>query len=528
MGFMDGLRRGRDAAIAAGGGRRRPAPRNGGSGGETERPSDAPTPIKLGYYYNREQDKTGAELLSDTERHCLIFGLNGAGKSTRFLIELLMTARNRSLFVFDIKGELAFQTADERRRLCGRQNVRIINPYRLHGMESDGFNPLAQLEPGPQLYDAAAAIGEALIEIEDGSGQYWSESAQGLLVALIMFEVIEAHRERRHPSLIRIRQTLTEADVYETVTDAAGRRQRRLVKGMRRTAERMVACGNPTIASLAARYTREEGLNELAGIKSTADTQTQWMLADAMHDLEKDGVNFRDLRRRPTTVFVVLPPEEISLKRKWTRTVLAAALTAHFKPGPVNTLFVLDEFRAAIGKLTIVNDMWSLVRGYGVQLMPIVQSALQLQALFKDEWENYAAQTGMVATLGPANDHFTAEWMSKRSGTTTILQRSLNFNEGISSGDNVNSGSGQSGGGMSSNQGQGSNSGRSQGASLSYQQVERRAVLPQEIMSLKLGHGFIWVPGEGDRAIPFFAPNYWNRSAPWVERVKQNPYRLGS
>ena len=84
-------------------------------------------------------------------------------------------------------------------------------------MGSDGFNPLAQLEPGPQLYDAAAAIGEALIEIEDGSGQYWSESAQGLLVALIMFEVIEAHRERRHPSLIRIRQTLTEADAYETV-----------------------------------------------------------------------------------------------------------------------------------------------------------------------------------------------------------------------------------------------------------------------------------------------------------------------
>jgi type IV secretion system protein VirD4 len=526
MGFMDGLRRGRDAAIAAGGGRRRPAP-HGGSGGETERPPSAPTPIKLGYYYDRKQDKTGAALLSDTERHCLIFGLNGAGKSTRFLIELLMTASNRSLFVFDIKGELAYQTADERRRLCGRQNVKIINPYRLHGMESDGFNPLAQLEPGPQLYDAAAAIGEALIEIEDGSGQYWSESAQGLLVALIMFEVIEANRERQ-PSLLHVREMLTEADEYKTVIDASGRPRQHLVKGMRLTAERMVACGNPKIASLAGRFTRAEGLNELASIKSTADTQTQWMLADAMTDLEKDGVDFRDLRRRPTTVFAVLPPEEISLKRKWTRVVLAAALTAHFKPGPVNTLFVLDEFRAAIGKLTIVNDMWSLVRGYGVQLMPIVQSALQLQALFKEEWENYAAQTGMVATLGPANDHFTAEWMSKRSGTTTILQRSLNFNEGISSGDNVNSGSGQSGGGMSSNQGQGSNSGRSQGASLSYQQVERRAVLPQEIMSLKLGHGFIWVPGEGSLAIPFFAPNYWKRSAPWVARVKSNPYRVGS
>jgi hypothetical protein len=120
MGFMDGLRRGRDAAITAGGGKRRPPPRNGGSSAGAERPPNASTPIKLGYYYDRHHHRTGAPLLSDTERHCLVFGLNGAGKSTRFLIELLMTARNRSLFVFDIKGELAFQTADERRRLCGR------------------------------------------------------------------------------------------------------------------------------------------------------------------------------------------------------------------------------------------------------------------------------------------------------------------------------------------------------------------------------------------------------------------------
>ena len=50
-------------------------------------------------------------------------------------------------------------------------------------------------------------------------------------------------------------------------------------------------------------------------------------------------------------------------------------LSAHFTPGPMNTLFVLDEFRAAVGKMHIINDMWSLVRGYGVQLMPILQSS---------------------------------------------------------------------------------------------------------------------------------------------------------
>src|SRR5208282_4919041 len=114
-------------------------------------------------------------------------------KSTRLLIELLMTMTGRSVVVFDIKGELAYQTAAERRRFS---NVKIINPFGVLGMPSDGYNPLSVLNRNsPKFYDAAAAIGDALIEIESGSGQYWSESAQGLLVALIMFEVIEAKRE---------------------------------------------------------------------------------------------------------------------------------------------------------------------------------------------------------------------------------------------------------------------------------------------------------------------------------------------
>src|SRR6202012_4256734 len=109
----------------------------------------------------------------------------------------------------------------------------------------------------------------------------------------------------------------------------------------------------------------------------------------------------------------------------------------------------------AVGSMPILSDMWSLVRGYGVQLMPILQSALQLQSLFKEEWENYVAQAGIVATLGPPGDLFTAEWMSKRCGVTTILQEGFNLNEGVNTGDNVNAGSGQTGNGTSSNQGQG-------------------------------------------------------------------------
>ena len=176
MGFIDGLRRGRDAAIASSAPSAVP-PRNGGPGGDDEPPETqcAPSPIKIGYYYNRESNRPSARRSVGYERHVLMFGLNGAGKSTRFLIELLATACYRSLFVFDIKGELAYQTAEMRRRYSrceDHQSASACSACRaMDSIRSSVLDP-----ESPKFYDAAAAIGDALIEIESGSGQYWSES----------------------------------------------------------------------------------------------------------------------------------------------------------------------------------------------------------------------------------------------------------------------------------------------------------------------------------------------------------------
>ena len=45
----------------------------------------------------------------------------------------------------------------------------------------------------------------------------------------------------------------------------------------------------------------------------------------------------------------------------------------------------------------------------------------------------------------------------------------------------------------------------------SYQQAERRFLLPQELMDMPVGTGRIWTPGSGTTSIPFFAPNFWKR-----------------
>ena len=99
-----------------------------------------PSPFRFGYYYDHDRDKADRSVVQsyDGERHMLLFGINGSGKSTRILIENLITMRDRSLVVFDVKGELAAQTHRARRTFG---DVKIVNPYDLHGLGSDGFNP---------------------------------------------------------------------------------------------------------------------------------------------------------------------------------------------------------------------------------------------------------------------------------------------------------------------------------------------------------------------------------------------------
>ena len=149
-------------------------------------------------------------------------------------------------------------------------------------------------------------------------------------------------------------------------------------------------------------------------------------------DLEKGNWSFAQLREKPTTVYIILPPQEIKDKRRWIRLLFTCALCEHLKPGPVGTLFILDEFRVAVGHLEIINNFWSLVRGFGVQFLVVCQSALQLKVLFKEEWEIYAGQAGaVVATLGPPGDMMTAEWMSRRAGTRMETRTSQNEGQGV-------------------------------------------------------------------------------------------------
>ena len=451
---------------------------------------DAKEGITLGRHYDDATDRAGGKVVYEGERHLLLFGPNGTGKGTRFLIPNLLSIKDRSIIVIDPKGELAAVTADYRRTVG---EVVMLNPFNVLGLGSAGFNPLATLDSSSPstFYDDAAALGEALIKSSD-KDPHWGESAQGLLVALIMWEKIKQGDEA---NLENVRRLLTEADRWERYTGDDGKQRERPKSGLRVTASDMVESGGYEIASLAARFTEQS--NELSSVRSTADTQTRWILSPPMRDdLKKQGVDFRKLKERVTTVYVILPAERMRTHSVWLRLVVVSALRALYRPGGLRTLLLIDEM-PALGHLAPLEDAFGLVRGYKVQIAGICQDLNQLKALYKERWESFLANAGVVQGFTP-NDLSTADWMSRRAGQATVLA-------------------------PSSSESRSPKGERSESASWS--QIARPLYLPQELTGFAEGTGLLWLAGMSN-GVRFFAPPYWKIEQA-AKRAARNPYYEG-
>jgi type IV secretion system protein VirD4 len=451
--------------------------------------------VPLGFEWDMQRGRYGKRVMFDgkTAPHLMVIGPNGSGKGTRLLIPALLEITGRSIVVIDPKGELAAVTAEWRRTVS---DVVVLNPFGLHvgrypDLTSSGFNPLASLdETARTFYDDAKGLAEALITVEGDMQRHFPESARGLITAAIMWE---RKRHGDNASLKQVRMMLTERERWDERNG-----QRVLTAGLRRTAEIMTDVarqfpdqGGWQIASLASRFV-EEFNNETRGVQSTIDTQTGWILSEPLAgDLERNGIDFRSLKQKPSTVYVILPGERLREHSTWLRLVIAWALRGLYSPGGVPVLFMMDEF-AQLGRLGPIEDALGQGRGYGIALLPVLQDINQLRDLYKARAETFAGMSGAVFGF-PPNDMNTAEWMSKRSGEEIVV--------GMSAGEP------QDGDG---------------GPRVNYHPERRPRYAPHELFNLPVGHALVWAPGAA-APLPVYAPPYWD-IARCRERARPNPY----
>jgi type IV secretion system protein VirD4 len=372
-----------------------------------------------GIYVGIGKDTKGRdrELLYPGDRHIMTFGPNGSGKSKRLLYENLKRLKDWSIVVVDPKGELARDTLDIRRRMGSE--IIVLDPFRVSGFDDDGHNPIAALSEGDDFPDDAMALAEAIIRIDPGRDSHWPASAQDLVAAFIMSERLassyfdgDPEHEVELNSFGTVRQNLTQA--HGAFRD--------LITAMLGVADNV---GYPELRAKAARFADiDEDSKELHSIISTALTQTRWLDSRPIKNslTTPRAQDFRVLKERPTTVYLVLPPHRLVSHSLWLRLMITSILQPLLKDtntASVPVLLMLDEYPALAegdGFPVIARNM-AMLRGYNVKLWTVWQDLTQAQRVYNRNWETFASNAGVLQAFQP-QDLTTADYLSKRTGIT--------------------------------------------------------------------------------------------------------------
>jgi type IV secretory pathway TraG/TraD family ATPase VirD4 len=92
----------------------------------------------------------------------------------------------------------------------------------------------------------------------------------------------------------------------------------------------------------------------------------------------------------------------------------------------------LDEF-AELGRLQPVEQALTLLRGYGVRLWLLVQDFAQIRASYRQRADSILANVAVLQSFG-TSDLTTAEYLSRKSGQTTVTSGGENRSTGHSYG----------------------------------------------------------------------------------------------
>jgi len=356
--------------------------------------------IRLGSIHDREITKP---LHYDSDRHLLTIAPTRSGKGVSAIIPNLLTYQG-SMLVIDPKGENAMITAGQRSAMG--QEVMVVDPWGITGARDVArFNPLGWLVQGDvDITENAMLLADALV-VSDGKGEsFWNEEAKALLQGIILY-VATDERESGYRHLGRVRDLL-------------------LLDGdeMKLLFERMLESHHHIVISTGARcLQKEERL--LANVVASAQAQTHFLdSARIRESLSASDFLFEDLKAKAMTIYLVLPSDRLNAFSRWLRLLIQQAITVNARNIAVKpkkpVLFLLDEM-PALGRLSMVEQAFGLMAGFGIQLWGIVQDVSQLKTIYGDGWETFIGNSGMIQYFG-SRDRITAEYFQALCGVTTV------------------------------------------------------------------------------------------------------------
>jgi type IV secretion system protein VirD4 len=355
------------------------------------------------------------------DRHMLTVAGTRAGKGRSAIVPNMLRYPG-SVLAIDPKGELATVTAQARAKMDGHR-VYVLDPFGetmppegqadALALYRCGFNPMEAVR-ATNLVEDASLIADALVVSDRSNDPHWTESARTLIEGVIMLVAT-------HPVFKGKRDLTTVYRLIGKGLDVPAPEGEKKRDGMELLKQAMLTAPQEAIQLAGAdffdRPDRERG-----SVLSTARRQLRPMAFDEIAaSLSAGGLDLADLKRESVTIYLCIPARHLGTCGRWLRLFVNIALQAmeRVKAAPkVPVLFLLDEF-AALGPMRQIEDAAGQIAGYGVKLWPILQDLGQLKALYKDRWETFMGNAGVLQFFGNS-DLTTLEWISKRLGKTAV------------------------------------------------------------------------------------------------------------
>ncbi|MBB3890593.1 type IV secretion system protein VirD4 [Phenylobacterium haematophilum] len=351
-------------------------------------------------------------LRHDGPEHILCFAPTRSGKGVGLVVPSLLTWPE-SCIVHDIKGENWGLTAGFRSRI-GR--VLLFDPT---NARSAAYNPLLEVRRGEWEVRDVQNVADVLVDPEGSleKRNHWEKTSHALLVGAIL-HVLYAERDK------------TLAGVASFLSDPR-RPIEATLTAMMSTPHLGAAGVHPVVAS-AARELLNKSENERSGVLSTAMSflglyrdpvvaqvtrHCDWRIADLV-----DG-------DRPVTLYLVVPPSDISRTKPLIRLVLnqvGRRLTEELesKTRRRRVLLMLDEF-PALGRLDFFESALAFMAGYGLKSFLIAQSLNQIEKAYGPN--NAILDNCHVRVSFATNDERTAKRVSDALGTATEMRAMKNY-----------------------------------------------------------------------------------------------------
>ncbi|WP_338875045.1 type IV secretory system conjugative DNA transfer family protein [Spirosoma sp. SC4-14] len=351
----------------------------------------------------------GGYVFKDKGHILTVAGTRG-GKGTNLIIPNLLGlgGYTGSWVVIDPKGENAAITARYQRE-SGRQVV-ILNPWGLleeHIGEAESYNPLDILADTSSIHlvDDAHMIAEMLVPVErDDKNRFFTDTARSVVTGLIM--QIATTQEGNDRTLTTLwRWARLAGDDWDELI-ARMRLNNDPVNG-----EIIRNAGNEIVKLM------EAGEETFGSILSSILQATDFLKSPSLQKALRSGYDPATLSDGDTALYIIIPADKLQSHARWLRLMATTTLRAVVRNPNKRVTFLLDEF-AALGYLPEIETALSTYAGFEITVWPILQSLIQLQGLYGENWETFTANTA-IRQFFTINDNFTANYVSAAIGQTS-------------------------------------------------------------------------------------------------------------